>query len=441
MMEFDEFYAKNVKFGLYHKLVLFFCVLSNIAGGTIFMILPFCVKTVQYDFMMSWTDTTLLTSSLNFGGFVGLFLISYCLEHFGRKNVLTGNALIGALLGVALYFSTHKYIILLYYAVMNSVNVVASSSNLIYVSETLSGKHKGKLMVLLYSGVTLGKLFGSFLIWYFLDPYQINFWKLPLFISSIIASICFIGFLLVFVETIAFSFHHGNVKNFYSDLTYIFKLNSERNKTRNIVLFDEIKPTKALLVDEDDHKNHKEENMKHFVVAFKLYLLILCSLSSTICQIVAFSYAVGTDSKNLFWNIVVTFGEVVGAVIASILIDNKRIGKRRLIIGSHCIMALTFILINVFPDGFRFVFLFIARICVKMALSTSYIYMGLAFPIHLKGRYVFRVDSFMNLSAMFLQILFFKSLNVDISYMFGLLSLYSILGSSIAYFLPSDLKH
>lgn len=457
MKAFERRYEDLSVVGFYHKVVFVLCCVCYLACGCYYILLPFLTKQIQLDLNLTFLKVSLLQSSSNVGGLIGGLANTVMLNALGRKTMLCLSTFLGAMSGVFFYSTDTINEALIGYFLIGVYMSWIGNSVIIYVVELFPQKSRAKLIVFLLSFFSVGRVFGSFLLWATLNNYEDGMWILPLIITGTMLAFVFPGMLLFLRESVKYSFmkrHFGQLEDDFRDIQ---EMNLEHNRPSNLEkVFRETELRKLASLDQEIQaeisrtSNGLEELKKTssliedekgvLRMAFFFFLTKLLSGCLADGHVMAISNTMGTDSGVLIQTIGIMTGEFIAVIITGAFIEHPRVGRYRLIFANFLVAALIF-LMPLFT-GFENLFwcFYLSKVSLKIVYSTTSIHIAESLPVKTRDRYLPIIATACEISESVYPLIFFETVKWGRSYVFGGLSVMCILGFFASRCMNDDLE-
>lgn len=447
MKDFEKLFSFKMTNGKYQLTLGIIGCLINLIDGSIFTILPFCIRFMQLDYGFTNYQASLLSSILLFGSVFTGPVTALSLDHFGRKTTIKFGALLGTSIGVMFYFCNTFFAMVLTMGIMGVYMVSVVSSLMLYLVETFTGPNKGKLIVGVYSFFSIGRLYGTLIARFTLSPYQYDYWKRPFFINSLILSLAFILILFRLKESVKYSFHKQKYSETVQNFNAIQKLNYSKfeiKKHRLLISENDLKQINALkairLAKELECSTVIDSDYEHILMTCVFSVSIVFSLYINFAQSMAVPNIMGTDTSTLTSNIIIISGELIGAAFMMTFIGHKSVGRKRIIQWSNFILIFVFLIPVIFQTVSLTIVMYLSKIFIKGSLSTSFIHLNESFPIHVRDKSVMATTTIVYVSTIFVPFFFFAALNNSVSSVFLMISSFALIAFLANIFLPCDLE-
>lgn len=432
-----------MSFGYYHKVTLFIGCLIGLANGCLITVGPFATRFIQQEYNLSFFQTSILSMCSTVGGILGAVFFGIIVPVLGRKRVIVLGLLFGAFIGIFFFYSNSFLAFCGCYVSNGMLIMTLNSSYLIYLTENITGDHKGKIMAVFISFASIGKILGATILWLGLSEYQCGYWKIPFMITSLIFAGLLAPFLFFTRESIKFSFAKGNIRQAHQDFHHIQRLNHResflhRNKMvftiQEFLQLSDTKSQKRAL-----NKSQLKNTMSYNWSVFFFFLLLTFLISSMGFLMLAVPYILGTESSVLLANLVIVSGELMGSLLQVLFIDNPKIGRKKLIIISQSFFCVLFIFPLFFDHFYVYLIFYLGTIFSKISIATALIHLSESFSIEKRAAAIAKVETLMCLSLFFMPVLFFNTLKIDTFFIYILIFVFLVFGLISSLFVPSDL--
>ena len=354
------------------------------------------------EYFLDNDQASFLSSAMLAGSIVAGPLAAYALSHIGRKFTISFAATVGLLIGAAIFFSNSYYTILASIAVIGMYDTCVISCLMLYLVETMTGVNKGKIIVSIYSFFSIGRLFGTILARFTLTPYIFDHWKVPIFVNCCILLLAYYPILFFLRESVKYSADCKDKIQAIEDFNGIQRFNHSQEHliANNMLLsqadFQRLSSLAAIQTDSnEDHTVHRS-TAYYFVQTFLFTFSIICTLYTFIIHTMIVPYIMGTDQSSLTSNIIIMSGELLGVVLMMTFIENRFVGRKRIVVDSHVLMAISFGIYYFMPTLNITIVMYVAKIFLKTALSTSFIHLNESFPIRMRAKVVMFVTTTVN---------------------------------------------
>lgn len=446
MHDFDSVYDQKMKNGKYQFGLVIVGAILNLIDGSYFTIFPFCVRFIQLDYALTNSQASVLSSVMLAGSIIAGPIAGYTLGRLGRKMTITGSATLGVLIGVFFFYSNTFLTIVLSTTLLGMYMVSIIASLMLYLVETITGGNKGKVIVAVYSFFSIGRLYGTISARFTLSPYEYDYWKIPICINCMILILAYFIIVFLLKESVKYSYHKGDKQNAVNDFNEIQRINHSEGylithdllmtnqDLRNLSTLRRVKLEQSTSAASATHGG-----LYYLLQTFVFMFSIIFSLYFNILHTMIVPNIMGTDSSSLTSNILIMSGELLGVVIMMTCIENKHMGRKRIIVLGHIMMAATFLAYAFVPTLPITIVMYVSKIFLKCSLSTSFIHLNESFPIHVRAKAVMAVTTIVNTSSIGAPFLFFAALNHGVPAVFFSAGLIAFLGLLTDIFMVSDL--
>lgn len=447
MTKFDELYNTHLDFGYYQKIIACLGCIGALVFGGINFSLTFCLPLIQRDYLLTFDQVSLLGLVSQLSSILISLFGGSLMTRFGRKKMIISTNVCMAAIGLLTYFADSFEELILIYLLLGCCSGFLLNCWLIYLVETLSGKNKGKVNVLIFLFITIGRVVVSIFIWMILSEYELNLWKSPFLLITFLYSCISVPFIVFAKESIRYNYSQKNYEIAYRDFRDVLSMNySSRSllKKELDLTFNEF-----LKINENDNnfdeitkdkKNSTINERSYFWTALNLGFVSIAIHYCVIGVVLAVPNMLGTDSESLFLNILITSGEFLASFFSAALIDNPKIGRKRLIIAGFAGYVVTNIA-GFFLDSRSWAtLLFLDKIFAKVGAINGIIHMHEAFPIHKKDNIIFGIDVLLRVSMLPMTYLFYLFFQNGPLYIFIFLMLFGFVGVISGVLVENDLE-
>lgn len=443
MKEFENLIEKKLKFGLYQKRLLFISIFLQTLTGCFQLTIYIAAPLLTADWFLTSFQSSSVLSLPSFAMLLGAYIIGYLSDLLNRPLIIKSIYLITLTAIVFLYYANSYIEILPIFLIFGFYNSCTLNVMFTYVGEMIPQKQRGKILTLISGVAGVGRLATVLICFQFINPYQIDNWKIPFFVYGLVLSISYSA-LLFWMKPSLYQLHkQSKYKQLYKTFQEIQKINAGSSELLNKNLAINKTDIDFLIENEVQEvetsgklsKLFSKKNRRKSIALFFLRGLLACVFTG---ELTVTPSILGTDNKNLGVIFFILIGEFFGTLICSILID--RIGRRTSILLATFFELISMVTQIFLPVKFWPVTMFLRRIFVRYGFSAVEIYSIEAYDPDVRST-AFGINmTFSGLCVGGSSLILLKLFNLNPNYLFGFWSC-AISGALLAgSFLPSDPK-
>ncbi|XP_023028353.2 probable metabolite transport protein CsbC [Leptinotarsa decemlineata] len=288
------------------------------------------VTTLQLSFIGSFPSL---------GAISGLMLLGSCFDIYGRKKIMIALSSLLAVSYIILAFSTNIYF---YYASMVAIGLalgVGTAGTTLYCSEITEDHNRSKFICFIGLSLPLGNLLA-----FVLGPFfSVKVFSLMCSIPSFIYFFCFS---IILPESPVYLLSKGDVENAKKALTELrnksLKEIEKEIEMIQFTLMQNMKSEEKGLV----YLVKNRASRKAFIIAAVMFSFSLTGAPSIIAFLDLIFQEAGTNISGFVSTITVALVQVIGCIVASMIVE--KFGRRQLMLISSILCGIPMFAISLF---------------------------------------------------------------------------------------------
>ena len=335
----DVFFNK-LGYTFIQKYLLFVIVLEYLADGAEITLLTLCLSCLTKEWQLTFTQRSLLGSSVFVGLMIGAFL-SILSDKYGRKKILILGAFIIFFFGILTSFSS-SYLSFLFFRILVGIGIgIIFPVSFSLASEMSPINNRSNYLNNIAFSYPLGEIIVCLLCYWYL--YDCNNWRKVVLFAAIPA---FISFILLFKiqESPRFLLNNNQNEEAFNILNEIGKEKGiELTSFEKIMIVKEIEKDKSLGTIEVSYLYLLSD--EYFEISIRLWILWICSSFIFYGFIYIFPQILAAknpieETKNLYLDLLIANTFMIPVTIVGGLIsENKYLGRRYSMAGCYIVCA------------------------------------------------------------------------------------------------------
>jgi MFS family permease len=371
ILTFDEILNKKIGFGKYQYLSFIILGLVDLTDGVELLTMSVLMSILKNQWNISDFKIELMTSLFYLGMFLGAIITGKIADKYGRRLTIIVASFLQFLTSLSFaYINSPSQLMILrfIYGFCYGFSLPLTIST---IAEITPLKYRGKMIICVNFCVTLGKLYGLFIIYLTLEDFRNGNWRKMMTISAISSFFVCIGILIFLKESPRYLIATGQINECVQVLDYIGEINNPLNYTK---IND--RETKDLLFyhkkifDLNDRSNHHALFSNDLIgTTLRLWMIWFSLIFIEFGQYAILPFIFGGNKLGFASYIYTIMGELPSIFFSFYFIDKINYGRKNTL--SICLIALGVLnfLIFIFPIYYMGVLLGIQRFFMKSSFN------------------------------------------------------------------------
>ncbi|CAK73010.1 unnamed protein product (macronuclear) [Paramecium tetraurelia] len=356
----------QIGFGRFQIMQYFVSIILGIMEGAQITIFTLMVPILKKEWEISESIVSLQTSFIFIGFLVGSMLSGQFTDRYGRKLPFIFSSLLTVLICFATILCTNVYQLLIMRGFMGIFVGFFAPCCVTLLQEITPNKLRGQMTGSVTLSVAIGQLYGFFMASLIMEGIN-GSWRWLTFLGSLPGLVALILSLIYIEESPRYLLLEGK----YYEAFQTLKLMIRTNKATEVIIWSLYMNS---IAKKTEHASFKSllngERLQVSLVLWSIWFLLCFSYYGNLMTMPQILYQLKDDESQLQQLVYACLSDILGAILATLIIDIKGLGRKNsLIIGFLIASVFSFLQLYEYHKHFA-----ILAILQKLFLSMNYIF-------------------------------------------------------------------
>ena len=337
---FDTILENKVKFGKYQYIAFSILALVDLTDGVELLTMSVLMPILQTEWKISDTTIEITTSSFYLGMFAGAIITGRIADMYGRKRTIILACFFQ--FAVSLWFSfinseISLIILRFLYGVCYGFSLPITIS---HIAEISTKDLRGKIIICMNFCVSIGKIYGLFLIYICLNDFHSGNWRLMMIISAFTSLIVAIGNWYYLKESPRYYIASGLINEGVETLDYIGNTNNpdyvniDCDEVKGLILYQRQE------FNLDDKSNYKALFRPEMIgITLRLWAIWFALIFIEFGQYAILPFIISSGGAGFGTYLFAILGELPSIFFSLYVVDKENFGRKNTL--TYCLILVS----------------------------------------------------------------------------------------------------